>query len=442
MRVYTTLAFAALATICCRNRNLPAPESAAPSAAGVEVTEHDARLDAARRLATMATRENAPIDALIAGLAASTKRYPRKIEAWVTLGRAWVTKARETSDPGYFLNADACAEIALDLLPGDKQALDLRGVVLLNDHRFGEARDLARSILRDDQENHLAWGTLSDALLELGELEQADDAAQRMMDLKPNLPSYARVSYFLWLAGNTPSAVESIRLAIDAGRDPKNPEPHAWALVQAAMLFWQKGDYEGADAGFARALAIVADYPPALVGRGRVAMASDDAKLAATLYERAYQKSPLTETAWLLGEARLLSGDEKGARDAYRWAEEEGQRADRRTLSLMYSTRNVRAGDALRLAETERQSRGDIYTDDALAWALYRNGRFADAKPIIEHARRYGTLDARLLFHQGAIEIAAGNGRAGKKLLRQALELNPKFDVSGSREAKELLGGS
>jgi tetratricopeptide (TPR) repeat protein len=387
----------------------------------------------------MTTRENAAIDVLIAGLSAAAQRYPRKIDTWVSLGRAWVTKARETSDPGYFLNADACAEIALDLSPGDKRALDLRGMVLLNDHKFGDARDLARSMLDADHDNHLAWGTLSDALLELGDLEQADEAAQRMMDLKPSLPSYARVSYFQWLAGNTPSAVESIRLAIDAGRDPKHPEPQAWALVQAAMLFWQKGDYDGADAGFARALEILSDYPPALVGRGRVAMARDDAKLAARLYESAYLKTPLTETAWLLGEARALSGDQQGAEEAYAWAETEGQRADRRTLSLMYSARSIRAVDALRLAETERRTRGDIYTEDALAWALYRNGRFAEAKPIIEHARRYGTRDARLMFHQGAIEVAAGNAREGKKLLRQALQQNPKFDVNGSREANKLL---
>jgi hypothetical protein len=105
----------------------------------------------------------------------------------------------------------------------------------------------------------------------------------------------------------------------------------------------------------------------------------------------------------------------------------------------MYSSRQTNADEALRLAEEERGARGDVYTDDALAWALYRHGRFADAKNAIARARRYGTKDARLLFHEGAIEKALGHEAAGGRLLAQALELNPKFDVAGAAEARALL---
>jgi tetratricopeptide (TPR) repeat protein len=168
---------------------------------------------------------------------------------------------------------------------------------------------VAQSILRADPEAVSAWGSLSDALLELGDIEEADRAAQRMMELKPNLASYSRVSYFQWLAGNIPGAIESARLAIDAAGDPGNAEARAWVIVHAAMLFWHRGDYAGADAGFRQALEVVSGYPPALVGRGRVAMAEGDAAQAAAHYERAFRTSPLVETAWLLGEARELVGD-------------------------------------------------------------------------------------------------------------------------------------
>jgi len=57
-----------------------------------------------------------------------------------------------------------------------------------------------------------------------------------------------------------------------------------------------------------------------------------------------------------------------------------------------------------------------------------------------ERANRLGTQDARLLFHAGAIRIAAGDDRAGRRLVRQALDLNPHFDWAGAAEAQALLG--
>jgi len=411
----------------------PAPTSSAGDPAPASGGE------AARRLALAPTKEHAAVDRRIAALIKLATAQPRRADVLVELGRAWIKKARETSDPGYFLHANACADLALDVAPNDEPALDLRAIVLLNDHKFGEARDVARSILKSNPEAVLAWGSLSDALLELGELEEADRAAQRMIDLKPSLSSYSRISYFQWLAGNPRAAVESARLAIDAGGDPQNPEPRAWVLVQAAMLFWHGGDYAGADAGFGQALEVMNDYPPALVGRGRVAMAQGDAVQAAAFYDRAWRASPLVETAWLLGEARELAGDEEGAFRAFAHAEKEGKIGDRRTLSLMYSTRKTNAVEALRLAEQERAARGDIATEDALAWALYRNGRFAEAEIAIGRARRYGTQDARLLFHQGAIQKALGRTEKGDQLLSAALRLNPKFDVAGAAEARALL---
>jgi tetratricopeptide (TPR) repeat protein len=204
------------------------------------------------------------------------------------------------------------------------------------------------------------------------------------------------------------------------------------------MIFWHEGDYDGADAGFEKATDDMHEYPPALVGRGRIALAKGDAKRAAELLGRAYDQSPLVETAWLLADARELAGDATGAEQARAHVEKDGRRTDPRTLSLYYSTKNIHPDDALALADAERKVRGDIYTDDAYAWALYRNGRFGEAKTAIEHALRLGTKDARLVFHKGAIQIATGDAAGGKGLVADALKMNPKFDVSGAAEAEKL----
>jgi tetratricopeptide (TPR) repeat protein len=392
-----------------------------------------------RALALAKLPGDAGIDRVITDLQRSVDKNPGKVDFWILLGRAWVRKAREASDPGFYVNAGACAETALEVSPDDKLAYDLQGLVLLNDHKFREAADLAQTVLAKHPDDAMAFGSLSDAMLELGRFEEAADAAQKMMDLKPNLPSYSRASYFRWLAGDEKMALEYARLAIDAGRDPKDPEPTAWQLVQAAMIFWHRGDFEGADAGFVKALDRMGEYPPALVGRGRVAMARGDAKRAAELFKRAYDQSPLPETASLLGDAREAMGDAAGARDAWTKLEKEARRSDPRTLALFYATKGRNTELALTLAAEEMKARGDVYSEDTYAWALYRAGKFADARRLIDHARRLGTKDARLVYHQGAIHIAAGDAASGRKLVSQALATNPSFDPDGALEARKLL---
>ncbi len=394
---------------------------------------------AARALALAAPGQTAPVDLEIVKLQRVAGATSNQEDAWLLLGRAWVRKARETADAGYYLNANACAELLLELSPGNAHGRNLQALVLLNQHRFSEARDLARSILDGDAANVMAWGSLSDAALELGDDQAAFDAARAMMALKPNLPSYSRVSYLQWLRGDTQAALESIRLAIDAGGDRESTEPRAWALVQAALLFWHQGDYDGADAGFSQALEVVNGYAPALVGRGRVALAHGDAALAAKFFQRALDSNPLTETAGLLSEAQRLAGNLEAASAALRRAEAEGRRGDARALSLVYSSRRLDVDEALRLAEQDHRQRGNLYSDDALSWALYRAGRFEEARQAADRALRLGTKDARLLFHQGAIVIALGDAAAGRRLVAQALELNPHFDALEAQEARALL---
>ena len=86
----------------------------------------------------------------------------------------------------------------------------------------------------------------------------------------------------------------------------------------------------------------------------------------------------------------------------------------------------------------ERRTRGDIQTHDAAAWALYRVRRLDEARRESDAALALGTRDATLLFHAGAIRLAQGD-ESGRRLLQDALALNPSFDYHGAAEAKLLL---
>jgi tetratricopeptide (TPR) repeat protein len=407
-----------------------APRTAPPPA-------HDPRTFALAEVTGSSTTERR-----IRALQRRVRARPDADDGWLLLGQAWIRRAREASDPGYYRHAQACADVLLERSPANNAALNLRGLVLLNDHEFSAAKAAAEAIVLREPRDPTAWGTLSDAALELGDFAGAVSAVERMMEQKPGLPAYSRTAYLRWLRGDEMGALAAFRLAIDSGLDPADPEPLAWVLVQTALLFFQRGDYAGADAGFVQALEVLRDYPPALVGQARVRLAGGDAARAVALLQRAFELSPLVETGSLLVQALELAGDREGAERAYARAEREGLRGDRRSLSLLDSTLGKNPRRALELAEAERGVRGDIYTEDALAWALYRNGQFERALYHSEQATRLGTRDARLLFHRGAALLAAGARAQGRELLRQALDLNPHFEPAAAAEAARLLVGS
>jgi tetratricopeptide (TPR) repeat protein len=367
-------------------------------------------------------------DADIARLQAKLREPGAGAEAYVSVGYAWVRKARADATPQHYRNAESCAQQALELAPGDALANGLRAMTLLNDHRFAEARALALELLAKDPRDVTALGLLSDAALELGDREAAIEAAQRMVDEKPGLLSYGRAAHLRWLQGDVAGAKRLYERAISAGTELKDREPRAWMIVQAALVFWHAGDYAGADAGFDLALREQPEYAPALEGKGRVALARGDARAAIGWLERAERKSPLCETAWLLGDAYQLIGDEEQAERAYQRVEREGKAHDPRTLALFYATKNRRPEDALKLARSEYAARRDLYAKDVLAYALFRSGDVAGARALSRDVLAQAAPDARLLYRAGEIARAAGDEREGAALIAQARQLNRGFD--------------
>jgi tetratricopeptide (TPR) repeat protein len=358
-------------------------------------------------------------------------------DAFVAAGREFIRKARTVADPGYYVNVSACADGALALDPRNGAALELRGLVLLDQHRFREARALAEEGLRRDQDAPSLLGILADAALELGDADGAERAVQRMLDAKPNLTSYARAAHLRWLRGDPIFAKTLYGHAIRAGREARDREPFAWVLVQAALVFWHAGDYAGADAGFDAALSAVTDYVPAQVGKARVAIAQG--RYADALLSRVMERHPSAEAAWLLGDARSLRGDAAGAEQAYVRLVTLG-RGDRRNLAAFYASKKRDLAQAVALARAELEERPGPYSADVLAWALYRAGRPQEARQWADRALELGTPDARLLFHAGAVYIGSGDVAKGRELVVRALALNPSFDATESQEARHLVG--
>src|SRR5436190_1250777 len=140
----------------------------------------------------------------------------------------------------------------------------------------------ARAVEPEDWWN---YGTLADARVELGDYAHALQAAQRMVDLRPGLPSYARAAFLRALFGDRAGAIELLRLAVAAG-SARDPEGRAWALVHLGHEYFATGDLAAAGRAYTRALDVFPDYYLALGGLGRVRAAEGQLAAAAGLYRR------------------------------------------------------------------------------------------------------------------------------------------------------------
>ncbi len=369
----------------------------------------------------------------------AVRNAPGRARPLLRLAQLFVRKARESSDPGFYQQADDAVSRALRIDPDDLAAQQIRGLVLMQDHRFAEARDLARRAIARDPEQAVFYGLLGDAEMEVGHYDRAEEAYQRMIDLRPNLASYSRGSWMRWLLGDVEGAIELGRHAVEAG-SPRVPEEMAWTIVQLGNLYLASGNLDEAMANFEAALRVFPSYPTALDARSQVKRLRGDLAGAIADARAAVDGATTTEHLVHLGEAQEAAGNTADAASTYAQAERAGRRSDPRTLALFYANHDRDREAAVALARREVSARGDdVYADDVLAWTLYRAGQLDEAARLCDRARRLGTREARFSYHAGMIALALGHRDEAATLLRDALRMNSRFDAKGADDARRTL---
>jgi tetratricopeptide (TPR) repeat protein len=321
------------------------------------------------------------------------------------LGWAFVTKARLSYDPGYYKLAEVCALCVRSKYSDDPDALLLQGHILQSLHKFKDAEPIARKLTTIRKEA-FDYALLGDVLMEQGLLIEAVAAYQRMIDLKPDLQSYTRVAHMRWLKGDLDGAIEVMRMTVTSG-SPGDPEPTAWAYTRLGIYELQAGDTETAARCADRAIQFADNYPAALLLRGRALLAQGKAKQAIDSLQRAAALTRLPEYEWTLADALRETGETQAAKELESSLCSDGAVTDPRTFALYLATRRQQVEKALKLAREELNARQDVFTIDALAWALNANGKLAEAQEYSKKALIEGTQDARLLYHAGCIALAA-----------------------------------
>jgi tetratricopeptide (TPR) repeat protein len=380
------------------------------------------------------------IDEEIRTLQAKIKTAGAKRDAlYVKLGWLFVEKARTENDPGFYLLANNAAECAEEIDPKNgADALLLRGHTANALHHFAEAEKIARELVTL-REYVLDYALLGDALMEQGRLGDAVTAYQKMIDLKPCLETYCRVAHMRWLKGDPEGAVEIMREAVTAASS-RNPEPVAWAYSRLALYELQLNDAVSANRDANHALEFLPGYAPALLVKGRAALAEERWKDGLPILRQAAASNPLPEYQWILADALRAADEPAEAGRVEADLFKKGATEDPRTFSLFLATRGVEPAKALSLAEAETKTRHDVFTLDALAWAQRGAGDLKSAAAASEEALAEGTQDARLLFHAAAIAQDTGNATRAREYFEKATALRQML-LPGERAELARMSG-
>jgi tetratricopeptide (TPR) repeat protein len=370
------------------------------------------------------------------------EKAPESPTGYNQLAVLYLRRSRQTGDFSFNSKAETAVNLALEFAPHDPAARKLKASLHLSFHRFKEAAELATQLLKEFPDDSFVFGVLTDAYMELGEYDRAVAAAQKMVDLKPGTASYARVAQLRSLYGDHAGAIEMMTQAARSA-DPKETETQSWCLVQLGDEYWKHGEFAKAEKVYDKALSVFPGYFLALASKGRVLAAKGDLEGAEKFLADSQNRIPAADAIINLGHVYALRGEAERAKQQYDLVEVVEQKlgiaGDQKKLALFWADRDIKLAEALAIAENEYAMRKDIYTADVLAWCLYKNGKFPEAKKKIDVAMRLKTKDARILYHAGMIEKALGKDRESVRLISEALKQNPSFGLIQVSVARNTL---
>jgi tetratricopeptide (TPR) repeat protein len=417
---------------------------------GASVTAH--------RLAATpdAPRPGATTDQRIATLQATVRAQPTRADGYTLLAGAYRQKVRETGDAAYYAKADGVVARALRLAPGDAAALTERAALEASRHDFRGALRDALAARRAAPEVDKPFGVLVDALVELGRYREAGAALQEMVDRKPDLAAYARVSYLRELHGDLRGAAAAMRLAVSAGSGTAENA----AFVQALLgdLHFGRGRLGGAALAYRRALALVPRYAPADAGLARVHAARGDLAGAIRRLSGVVARLPLPQYVVALGETELAAGRRAAALGETELAARR-RAAARRDLAVVRAEQRLLASSgvntdvevalfeadhgsparAVALARRAWHSAPSVRSADAVGWALTRAGHPRAGLVWAHRALRLHSRDATVLYRAGMTARAAGDRALARTWLRRALAANPRFSPLYAPRAARAL---
>jgi tetratricopeptide (TPR) repeat protein len=383
------------------------------------------------------------LGSVITNLQDRVRALPTDWRSLADLGLAYVQQARITADPSYYPKAEGVLQRSLDLNGnGNFDALTGMAALSAARHDFSGALAWGERAKAVNPYSANAFAVVGDALVELGRYREAFAEFQRMIELRPDLSTYARVSYAQELQGDLPEAVKAMRLALQSAGTAADS---AWASYQLGELEWNQGHAGAAERLYRQALAADPSYLPPHAGLGKVAEARGDRATAVRQLSLLVERYPLPEYVIALGDLYTVAAKPQLAARQYglvhaeeRLFQANGVNVDLE-IALFDADHRSNVADGLSRAQAEWERRQSVHVADALAWTLYASGRPEEALTYANRALELGTRSALFHFHRGMIERALGRNDAARRDLAAALDINPHFSILWSRQAARIL---
>ena len=289
--------------------------------------------------------------------------------------------------------------------------------ILLAQHRFTEARDVAKSLVDREPDIPEYRAALGEVAMELGDDATADQMFRSVWSSRSTLTIGARLARWLEINNHVPEArrlLTSARADAMSRRDVAS-ETKAWFALRIGDLELRAGRLNAAQEAFESGLAIEHDDPRLFSAMARLASARGDYDDVVEWGERAIGLQLDPATLGLVGDAYAALGNRAKADEYFKTLEvavsmQPG--AYHRAWSLYLLDHGMTVGDVLQKAQDELRDRKDVYGYDIVAWALELSGRHAEAQRAMAQALRLNTPDPLLERHARIIGVARSAARA------------------------------
>lgn len=377
----------------------------------------------------------------IEALQARVTRLPKDPGGWAALGMAYVQQARSTADPATYDRAEKALRTSFTVQAEDNTDAEIgMGALAAARHDFPSALRWARKATTSGPYSSSAHGVLADAYTQLGRYDEADEAVQKMTDLRPDAASLARASYAFELKGDTDRARALMRRSLAAAATRADT---SFAHNVLATLDLQDADPRAGLARTQTGLRAAPGDSALLETRARAYMALGDTAKALADYRAAIAIAPLPHYLLGLGELGQSLGNREQAEAQYtllraqdRIREAAGDPAD--TDAIFFEADHGDPRRAVTMAEQTLRTRPFVAVHDAYAWALHRAGRDTEALVQADKALATGMRSALFHYHRAAIHNALGDPGTARRDLTEALR-EPAFHPLHADAARDLL---
>lgn len=396
------------------------------------------------------TEEWKKTKAKAADLKIAIDKDPTDTKSQLGLASLFIQEARISGDYAYYDQA-AMKTIneVLAIDPNNFEALVFKSLIYYSQHHFADGLATAEKAKNINPYNAYIYGLMVDGNVEMGNYDSAVANADRMVSIRPDLTSYSRVSYIREIYGDYKGAIDAMKLAVEAGGP--GDEYTEWSRVQLGSLLEKTGDYKNAEILYNISLNLRPDYPFAIAGLGRIAIAKKQYDSAIVKLEKASSLIDDYSIKEELSNAYKLSGQTKKADELSNAVIEElsknaaagnadesiGHYADR---ELAYAYLKVNDKDkALEHALLEYNRRPEnIDVNETLAWVYYNRNEIGKALPYIKTALKTHSKNPVLLNRAALIFYKSGNKDMAKAMLAEKAA-NPYIDAVLQAETASVM---